>query len=208
MSRPNQLTVFRMILTPLFATILILTKHIYLRYFSLFLFVFACLTDWYDGYVARKSGNITLTGKYLDPLADKILISTAFGVFTYLGYVDLWMFLVIALRDAIITALRSYGISKNQPLVTSTSAKWKTACQMLAIYLIFIWMILKEQYAVRGTEPEFVSAVEEWHLIHYLMLFVTLFTVYTGASYLYENRRHLKSLAIACYRVFVPTNVR
>ncbi|MFQ5752566.1 MAG: CDP-diacylglycerol--glycerol-3-phosphate 3-phosphatidyltransferase [bacterium] len=207
MSYPNQLTVFRMILTPLFAVILTF-EGIYFKYVSFSIFVLASLTDWYDGYIARKSGSVTSTGKYLDPLADKLLISTAFGVFTYLGFVKLWMFVVIALRDIVITGLRSYAISKNKRFTTSNMAKWKTGCQMVAIYLIFIWMILKESYSGQEHTPAFFDDIESWNLLRNLMLFVTVFTVTTGVSYLYENRRHLKSLAIAFYRVFVPTNVR
>lgn len=207
MSLPNQLTVFRIVLTPLFAVTLTF-ESVYFKYGSFFIFILASLTDWGDGYLARKSGKITSTGKYLDPLADKLLTTTAFAVFTYLGYVKLWMFLAIAARDVVITTLRSYATSTSKPLVTSHSAKWKTGCQMAAIYLIFIWMIAKETYHGSEPMPAALEFVESWHLISLLMLFVTTFTVTTGVSYLYENRRHLKSLAIAFYRVFVPTNVR
>ncbi len=207
MSYPNQLTVFRIILTPLFA-VLLTFEDVYFKYFSLFVFVVAAFTDWYDGYVARKYGNITSTGIYLDPLADKLLISTAFGMFTYLGYVKLWMFVAIALRDILITGLRSYAISKKRPLATKNIAKWKTAFQMGAIYLIFIWMLMKESYAGLENAPAYLVTFENWDLIGNLMLFVTVFTVATGVSYIIENWNYIKSMAIAFYRVFVPTNVR
>lgn len=203
MSLPNQLTVLRVILTPIFGVLLTL-DDLRFKYLAFSIFVLASLTDWYDGYIARKYGNITSTGKYLDPLADKLLISTAFGVFAYLGYIQFWMFLVIALRDIIITALRSYAISTNKTFATSTLAKWKTAFQMFAIYLILIWIIAK----VQPNPPAILAFVENWMLLASLMWLVTFFTIGTGVSYMYVNRSHLKSLAIACYRVFVPTNVR
>jgi CDP-diacylglycerol--glycerol-3-phosphate 3-phosphatidyltransferase len=179
-------------------------EALHYKYIAFSLFVLASLTDWYDGYIARKYGNITSTGKYLDPLADKLLISTTFGVFVYLGHVEFWMFLVIALRDILITALRSYAISTNKPFATSSLAKWKTAFQMFAIYLILIWIIAESQ----SQQPVALAFIAEWKLRESLMWLVTFFTIATGVSYMYVNRSHLKSLAIACYRVFVPTNVR
>jgi CDP-diacylglycerol--glycerol-3-phosphate 3-phosphatidyltransferase len=207
MSLPNQLTVLRIVLTPLFAVAL-LFDSVYFKYIAFFIFFLATLTDWYDGYVARKYGSITSTGKYLDPLADKLLVTTAFGMFTYLGYMHLWMFMVIALRDVIITGLRAYALSKGKLFETSNFAKWKTACQMAAIYVLFIYMIIKETAAVRPEEPVLLAEIEKSNLIWSLMLFVTLYTLATGFSYLFDNRHHLKSLAIAFYRTIVPTNVR
>lgn len=207
MSLPNRLTVLRIVLTPLFAVVLIF-ENLYFKYLSLFIFILASLTDWYDGYFARKHGSITSAGKYLDPLADKLLISTAFGIFTFLGYVPLWMFVVIALRDILITGLRSYAISRGEVFATSIWAKWKTATQMFAIYCLFIWMIAESRYSNEIAAPAFLTKIKEWDLMGKLMLFVTIYTVTTGVSYLYENRQHLKSLAVAFYRVFVPTDVR
>jgi CDP-diacylglycerol--glycerol-3-phosphate 3-phosphatidyltransferase len=207
MSLPNRLTVLRIILTPLFVLALFF-ENLYLKYLSLFIFILASLTDWYDGYFARKYNTVTVTGKYLDPLADKLLISTAFGVFTFFGYVQLWMFVVIASRDILITALRSYAISKGESFATSAWAKWKTFSQMVAIYFIFIWIIATSTFSQEKVAPLILSKIESWDVLGKLMLFVTLFTLATGVSYLYENRGHLKGLAIACFRVFVPNNVR
>lgn len=204
MALPNQLTLLRIALTPLFAVSLTFET----RYLSLAIFFLASLTDWYDGYVARKYGNITNIGKYLDPLADKLLISTAFGMFTYLGLVKFWMFVAIASRDFLITGLRSYAMHLNKPFFTSNFAKWKTACQMMAIYLILIWLIVKESHQNGEPIPAWMEDVENWNVIGNMMLFVTFFTLATGVSYLFDNRRHLKSIAISFYRVFVPTNVR
>ncbi|MCG8604141.1 CDP-diacylglycerol--glycerol-3-phosphate 3-phosphatidyltransferase [bacterium] len=203
MSLPNQLTVLRIVLTPIFG-VLLTFEALHYKYIAFSVFVLASLTDWYDGYIARKYGNITPTGKYLDPLADKLLISTTFGVFVYLGHVEFWMFLVIALRDILITALRSYAISTNKPFATSHLAKWKTAFQMFAIYLILIWMVAEGQ----PQQPTALAFIAKWKLRETLMWLVTFFTIATGVSYMYVNRGHLKSFAIACYRVFVPTNVR
>ncbi|HEX9655221.1 MAG TPA: CDP-diacylglycerol--glycerol-3-phosphate 3-phosphatidyltransferase [bacterium] len=207
MALPNQLTVLRIALTPVFAVSLTF-EALWIRYLSLSIFFLASLTDWYDGYVARKHGNITNIGRYLDPLADKLLISTAFGMFSYLGLVQFWMFAVIAFRDFLITGLRSYALHLNKPFVTSNFAKWKTFCQMLAIYFVLIWLIVKETHQTGEPIPALMQDIENWDVIGKMMLFVTFFTLATGVSYLFDNRRHLKSIAISFYRVFVPTNVR
>ncbi|MFQ5602177.1 MAG: CDP-diacylglycerol--glycerol-3-phosphate 3-phosphatidyltransferase [bacterium] len=207
MSHPNKWTVARMIATPIFA-IFLLFESIYCKYAALLIFIFASITDWYDGYIARKSGNVTSTGKYLDPLADKLLISTSFGIFTYLGYMKLWMFIIIALRDILITGLRSYALSKGRKFVTSNFAKWKTVCQMAAIYLILIWIITEKSYEGVSELPVAVIFIKDWNVVENLMLLVTFFTAATGLSYLIENRQQLKRAAVAFYRVFVPTNVR
>src|SRR5688572_6734775 len=128
MGLPNQLTVLRMALTPL--VVYCLTREsLAFRYLALVVFLFASLTDWYDGYAARKLGRVTQWGKFLDPLADKILVITTFAVFVSLGLVKAWMVVVIAVRDILMMALRLYGEWKRQPVVTSTTAKWKTAGQ-------------------------------------------------------------------------------
>ncbi len=207
MASPNRLTVLRMVLTPLFAYFLT-RDPIYYKYFSLSVFFLASITDWYDGYVARKYGGITVIGKHLDPLADKLMISVAFGMFTWLGYVKFWMFALIVLRDFLITGLRSYALFLNKPFTTTSFAKWKTFFQMFAIYCLFVWLIIKETYGGQDFPPGFIQDVENWNLIEYLMLFVTALTLATGVSYVYDNRHHLKSMAVAFYRVFVPTNVR
>ncbi len=207
MALPNQLTLIRIILTPVFAFTLTIDV-VWARYLSFCIFVLASFTDWYDGYIARRYGKVTRIGKYLDPLADKLLIAAAFGMFTYLGYVKFWMFAVIALRDFLITGLRSYALYQNKTFTTSSLAKWKTFSQMIAIYFILIWLIIKASYQEDESLPVIFLKFEDWNVINYLMLFVTFFTLATGISYIYDNRHHLKSLVISFYRVFMPTNVR
>lgn len=204
MSVPNKLTVLRIILTPVFAV----SFAVKFYYLSLLVFFIASLTDWYDGHLARKFGKVTPVGKYLDPLADKLLVSTAFALFLYLGYMKMWMFTLIVSRDFLITGLRSYALYIGKPFQTTLFAKWKTAVQMAAIYLVFFWVIAKHQYVGEESPPALLDNVERWNLVYNLMFFVTVYTVVSGMTYLYENRGRLKDIAIAFYRVFVPTNVR
>ena len=105
---PNQLTVARIILTPFFFYFF-LSPVDELKQVSLLIFVIAAITDWYDGWLARKFNYITAWGKFMDPLADKILTSAAFFGFVIIGTLNLWMVLLIVLRDIIVTALRGYA---------------------------------------------------------------------------------------------------
>lgn len=207
MSLPNRVTVLRIILTPVFAVFLFLKGSVF-TYLALSIFLFASITDWYDGYAARKYRKITPTGQYLDPLADKVLIATAFSVFTFLNYVEFWMLMVIVSRDVVVTGLRSYAMSRGKHFSTSILAKWKTFSQILAIYFLLIWHIVTTSQPQAGLMGDLFNWMVAWHVVENLMLFITVFTLTTGISYLYENRRDIKSLAIAFYRVFVPTNVR
>ncbi|MDZ7261614.1 MAG: CDP-diacylglycerol--glycerol-3-phosphate 3-phosphatidyltransferase [candidate division KSB1 bacterium] len=209
MSLPNQLTVLRIILTPVFV-ILLFMEHIYFKYVSFVVFLIATLTDWYDGYAARKFGYVTVWGKFLDPLADKILMSSAFISLNLLGYIKLWMVVVIVFRDFLITALRSYAMFKGQPIITSNLARWKTVSQMAAVYFILVYFLV-EKSSIPPGELLFVKVImnkiNEVQFIDKLMLFVTFLTVATGVLYLVENRRHIKNMILAFYRVFIPSDL-
>jgi len=192
-----------MVLTPVFL-VTFLSESLFYKYVSVALFFVASLTDWYDGYMARKSGKTTLWGKFLDPLADKVLTITALVAFGVLGKIAWWMVWVIALRDILITALRSYAMLKGTPMVTSNLAKWKTALQMSAIYLILLYILVEQ-----GSQGSaFVHFVESHAIVYNLMFFITLFSAATGLHYLVDNRGYLKTIALAFYRAVVPTNIR
>ena len=140
---PNQLTILRIILTPVFL-VLFLSGDTLLIQISLGVYIVAAITDWYDGWLARKFNYITDWGKFLDPLADKILTSAAFIAFVYLDVLELWMVLIIVLRDFIVTGVRAYADYQGVAFTTSRSAKWKTFIQMIFIYyLLVIYTLMK-----------------------------------------------------------------
>ncbi len=190
---PNQLTVLRIILTPVFL-VLFLSGDPLLIQISLAVYLIAAITDWYDGWLARKFNYITDWGKFLDPLADKILTSAAFFAFVYLDVLELWMVLVIVIRDFAITGLRGFADYQKVSFVTSNSAKWKTFIQMVFIYyLLFIYTMLNTSYFVDGN-TEIFNDLFNPDLIYYSMLFVTLLTLYTGMEYIYTNWKTIKRL--------------
>ncbi len=205
MTVSNLLTITRMVLAPVVVALLFPAGLAY-RFASLGVFLIAVLTDWYDGYLARKSGNISAWGAFWDPLADKILTLSTFFAFALYQYVAIWMVAAIAARDILITLLRTYAQYKNKPVVTSVSAKWKTASQMAAIYLIMLYLIA-ESYFLGANPPTWLQWIETFHIIPVMMHLVTLITVVTGLQYLYENRHHLRSLGHFFFRIFAARNL-
>ena len=137
MSFPNQLSLLRIILAPVFLFLFLSENPLYKK-ISLLIFFIAVLTDWYDGWHARRYGQVSKVGIFLDPLADKILTSIAFIGFYILGIMPLWMVLIIVVRDIVITLLRSYQEVNGKTMKTSYIAKTKTFIQMTYIFLIVI----------------------------------------------------------------------
>lgn len=203
MSLPTKLTILRIVLTPVVVALLYF-EGLYFRVASLGVFLIAALTDWFDGHLARKFGYVSSLGSFLDPLADKILVLSTLFAFAFYGHIAVWMVVVIATRDLIITLLRWYADWKRQPVVTSATAKWKTASQMVAVYVIMLCLIIHSY----STESAGTMAWEQWQVyINFMMQFVTLITIATAIQYLIENRHHLRSLMLACLRLFAPGNL-
>lgn len=193
MTLPNQLTILRIILTPIFLY-LFLSKDPLLIQISLGVFLVAALTDWYDGWLARKFNYITDWGKFWDPLADKILTSTAFLGFVFVGLLQLWMVVLIVLRDLIITLLRIYAESRGYNFVTSYYAKWKTVLQMVFLYyLLLLYGGLNTVEVYSGNEILF-SILSNKNLIYGVMLVITVITVHSGVTYLLKNKDLIKKL--------------
>ncbi|MCB0752032.1 MAG: CDP-alcohol phosphatidyltransferase family protein, partial [Ignavibacteriae bacterium] len=105
---PNQLTTLRIILTPVFLFLFLSGDSLYMQ-ISLAVYIIAAITDWYDGWLARKFDYITTWGKFMDPLADKILTSTAFFAFVFIDVLSLWMVIVVVFRDLFVTGLRLFA---------------------------------------------------------------------------------------------------
>jgi CDP-diacylglycerol---glycerol-3-phosphate 3-phosphatidyltransferase len=183
---PNQLTALRILLVPVFVALL-LQSDPWLKLFGVLVFAVASLTDIYDGYHARKYGVETRLGAFLDPLADKLLITAAFLLYVWMGYLALWMVILVVVRDVVITALRVYAEYKNKPVVTSVEAKYKTVVQNVFVYVIMVLMLMKESAFSGKSIAVMISSFLLSGYLDFIMLAVTLFTLYTGISYLVSN---------------------
>ncbi len=189
MTLPNQLTILRILLTPVFV-VLFIGERLVLKQVSVLVFAVAALTDWYDGWVARKTGNVTKWGVFLDPLADKILTSAAFIAFAWLGMVEWWMVWVIVVRDISITLLRSFAELRGRTLYTNYSAKVKTFAQMVFIYGVLLAVVFKN--SVAEFSP-IINVILNKNALYYSMFVVTILTLGTGLQYLIENFKIIHS---------------
>ncbi len=176
-------------MTPLFV-VLFISERLILKQASVVIFAVAALTDWYDGWVARKLGKVSRWGIFLDPLADKVLTSAAFVAFAWLGMVEAWMVWVIVVRDISITLLRSFAELGHHTLRTNFSAKVKTFAQMLFIYAVLLAVVLKDSTPALAGLAGFVLDKD---VMYISMLVVTVLTFGTGVQYLIENYKVIYS---------------
>jgi len=190
---PNQLTVLRIILTPIFF-ILLLSDDTLLKQIALGVFLVAALTDWYDGWLARKFNYITNWGRVWDPLADKILTSAAFIALVILGIVELWMVIIILLRDFVITGLRIFSDYRNIQFPTSVYAKWKTFIQMIFLYYLLIVYVGSLTAQINNGNDKIFEILLDKNFIYFGMLFITLLTLHSGLTYLFRNRQLITKL--------------
>ncbi len=190
---PNQLTVLRIILTPIFL-LLFLSEDPLLKQIALGVFVIAALTDWYDGWLARKYNYITSWGKFWDPLADKILTSTAFVAFVIIKLIPLWMVVIIIARDFMVTGLRAYADYKGKSFPTSYYAKWKTFIQMAFLYYLLIVYIGSNTVQLYAGHEGVFAILMNSSFIYFSMLFITVITFHSGGTYMYKNRHLIAGL--------------
>jgi len=190
---PNQLTLLRVLLTPVFVVFLMSASPLYLQ-LSLVIFVIAALTDWYDGWIARKMGYTTRWGKFLDPLADKVLSSAALLAFVGLNLIDGWMVWIVIIRDFLITGLRTYAEYLDKPIVTTKGAQAKTFGQFVVIYYILILYVGRSIPPVYQEFGPTIDTLMHQEVLFGMMLTVMLSTVGTGIAYLFDNRKVIREL--------------
>ena len=193
MNLPNALTIFRVILTPIFIYLLF-NSSMYSNLSALIIFILASVTDAFDGYYARKYNIETEFGNFLDPLADKILVSSAFISFYLLDLIKLWMVVVILSRDFFITCLRIVMKKNGQSLKTSRIAKSKTAVQLILIIFILIFLALEKMEA--SMFSLLGNIILEYNIVYKATFIVSIFTFYTGFRYFQNNYDIIKKIVV------------
>lgn len=165
---PNGVTVIRILAIPVILLLLFATGRT-LQIFTALVFLFVALTDMLDGYFARRRKMVTTLGKFLDPLADKLLIVTALIALIPARGIPLWMVLVIVGREIAVTGLRGIAISEGVVISASQVGKYKTAFEMTAIFFLIL-------------NGPFLSV--DFHLIGMVFLWVALIlAVISGFDY-------------------------
>lgn len=186
MTLPNQLTVLRIILSPVFFYFF-LSDMIWMKQVSVAIYIIAALSDWYDGWLARKFNYITSWGKFWDPLADKILTSVVFIGFAILDLIPWWMVIIIVGRDVIITLLRVFADMKNYAFTTSYYAKWKTMLQMIFLYYLLILYVAQFTPENNSLYGDLTSLLLNKELIFIIALLITIITFHSGILYITRN---------------------
>jgi len=186
MTLPNQLTVLRIILSPVFL-FFFLSDVIWMKQISVAIYIVAALSDWYDGWLARKFNYITSWGKFWDPLADKILTSVAFIGFAIVDLIPSWMVIVIVGRDVIITLLRVFADMKNYAFTTSYYAKWKTLLQMVFLYYLLILYVAQFTPEINLRYGDLILLLLNKELIYFIALLITIITFHSGVLYIIRN---------------------
>ena len=143
---PNALTVLRIFLVPLLVVFL-LTEYTLV---GLSVFIIASLTDWFDGYLARRRQQITALGQLLDPIADKLLVSAAFISLVELGLAPAWMVVIIVGREIAIAGLRTVAADRGEKIPASPLGKYKTTVQMITVVLLILGPRFLGEYFVLG----------------------------------------------------------
>jgi CDP-diacylglycerol--glycerol-3-phosphate 3-phosphatidyltransferase len=152
------------------------------------IFIIASITDFFDGYLARKHNLVTDLGKFLDPIADKILIIGVFLGFLQLRVVNAWMISVIMLREFIVTGMRLYTLNKGVVLEAKRWGKHKTFSQVVGIFIIFITLILAKILP----QSQIVVFLYQT-LIPLLMWYIVIVTLFSGVYYFWVNRHLIRT---------------
>lgn len=183
---PNVLSLLRIALTPLFL-LMLFAETWYWKSLAFVVFGAASLTDFYDGRLARAANQVTALGRFLDPLADKILVTSALIAFVFDQMVNLWLVIPIVLRDVLITGLRLYGLYHGRQMVTSRLAKLKTAVQLFTIVLLLFMIGVQEALGrLAGDADYFLDAARMQLLANGLVAAVLVLTVLSGFHYLFR----------------------
>ncbi|MFA5089826.1 MAG: CDP-diacylglycerol--glycerol-3-phosphate 3-phosphatidyltransferase [Candidatus Omnitrophota bacterium] len=192
MNIANKLTILRIILTFVFMFFLF-GQSLWTKSMSLAIFIFAALSDFFDGRIAQKKNMVTDFGKLMDPIADKILVLAAFAAFVQMQLIDAWMFVIIIFREILITSLRLFALNKGKVLSATRLGKHKTASQMAVIFSILGFIVLKEAMLTFWTWNPAWEALSR-KAIYILMIITVGITLYSGLSYLWKNRAIITKL--------------
>jgi len=180
MNTPNKLTILRVILVPVFMAFMMI-EFPFSKLLGLAVFIIASITDWLDGYLARKYNLITSFGKFMDPLADKMLTTAAFLVLMAEGWISAWVLMIVLTREFMVMGVRLAAVTEGKVIAASMWGKAKTVAQMIAIIISIVLVSL----------PMINSAVSGI-MINILIWISTVLTVISGIDYLVKNKEFVR----------------
>lgn len=182
MNLPNKLTVLRMALVPVFLVFMLCPGIPQNFLWALVVFSAASFTDLLDGNIARKRGLVTDFGKFMDPLADKILVMSAMLCFVQLDFAPAWAVIIILAREFLVTSLRLIAAGQGTVIAADKWGKYKTVCQM--VWVIFTILVMWLITINIGFDVQIVLAIA----VRVLMALSVALTIFSGANYLWKNK--------------------
>ena len=195
MNLPNAITLSRLFLTAGFI-LFVAWESTWGHFVALSLFIVAAASDYLDGYLARKMNLVTPLGKLLDPLADKILVCSAFVFLTAKGLCPVWITALIIGREFLVTGLRQIAIEAGQVLAADTLGKWKTTFQLTYLISGLIWLTLETMDSIPGYLSIFHTLTKPWGegawLLPISLVLAVALTVISGWNYVWSSRYLLK----------------
>ncbi len=185
---PNTLTIFRICITPVFL-IFILWENLPHRFLiACLIFSLGAITDAVDGHLARKNNQITNFGKFLDPIADKVMTTAALLAFLSMSLCSIWIVMIVLAREFIIASVRMISASNGVVVPANIWGKIKTVTQM--VFTILIMLLGEAYYITQMNYMEIYVKLPELSLVSNGLLWVTaVFTVISGIIYLFDSRK-------------------
>lgn len=192
MNLPNQLTVSRLVLTLVFVALLSGISGTWVKTAALAVFSLAAITDFLDGYLARRLGLITNFGKLMDPLADKVLMTAGFVLLSGLDLIPAWVVVLILAREFLVTGLRLVASAEGVVLAADSSGKYKTTLQIVTV-IYFLLYLASAEPLLNFLRPLFGAFyLGPDHLGVALIGISLVLTLWSGAHYMWRNRQLLR----------------
>ena len=183
MNLPNALSLFRILLS-LIVPFLLYTNSFLLRIWALVIFIVASITDFLDGFIARRFNKITNFGKIVDPIADKLLVLGVLITLIILKIIPFWIIIPLIIRDISVTGFRFYFLKKGKAVAATTSGKLKTGVQIATLFLAYLVFMLRRYFF------NFISQTLGNYLVITLdiFLFLTVYlTIHSGTKFFIKN---------------------
>ena len=185
---PNILTISRIVITPIFLFVILMESLPHRFLLACIIFSIGSITDAVDGHLARKNNQITNFGKFLDPIADKILTTSALLAFMSMGLCNIWIVMLVLTREFAIASVRMSAASNGVVIPANVWGKIKTVTQM--VFTILIMLLGEAYYIVESTDTILFSKLPDLSLVSNGLLWITaIFTVISGAVYLIDSRK-------------------
>lgn len=186
MNLPNRLTMLRVALVPLFVLLVSMEKHAVMQICAFAVFVFASITDLLDGKIARERNMVTDFGKFMDPIADKLLVMSALVVMVDQSRMPGWVCIVMIAREFLVSGFRLVAAGKGRVIAAGIWGKLKTVLQMVYIPMALLLIPIQKL-----NHP--IPAI--WNLLTDITMYISLIlTVWSGICYIWKNREYIKDM--------------